>query len=82
MEKLHDVFHQAEHHLGSILPKSNNQPSMQVDYGQDVPVFTLLIFLIGFVFIGLTVIVFKGMLISQPVLGTILLILFGSIGLL
>lgn len=81
MEKIHEMLHQAEHHLGKAHPRQKRKGLTRPDYGQDVPVFTLLIFLIGIVFSALSVVLFKGLLPNQPIFGIGLSVLFGIIGL-
>jgi arsenite methyltransferase len=80
MEKLHETLHNMEHHFsGMRQPKQH--ASTRADYGQDVPIFTLLLLISGMLFSGLAVISFRGWAVSQPILAAILVILFGSIGL-
>ncbi len=88
MEKEHRMFHdmfremlhRIEHHLtphGQPKPK----PSAKADYGQDVPLFTLLFILFGLLCFALAVILFKVMGQNQPVLTVILAAFLGVIGL-
>ncbi len=81
MEKLHEMFHQAEHHLGHLPQKTQKPVLTRPDYGQDVPVFTLLILLMGLVFTVLAGLLYKGFVPSQPILGIVLSVIFGLFGL-
>lgn len=40
MEKIHEMLHQAEHHLDKAHPRQKRETLTRPDYGQDVPVFT------------------------------------------
>lgn len=79
MEKLHQALHQMEHHL-SRHRQPKPRAATRADYGQDVPVFTLLFFIIGLTFSVLAVISFKGLEVNQPILAAGLAVLFGMIG--
>lgn len=80
MEKLHETLHEMEHHF-SQHRQSKQRVSVRADYGQDVPMFTILIFIIGLIFSSMAVVVLKILVVSQPILAVILTILFGTIGL-
>ena len=84
MEIIHGVFgkmlHGMEHHL-TPPHQPKRKTSAKADYGQDVPLFTLLFILFGLLCFGLSVILFKVMGQNQPVLAVILAALLGLIGL-
>jgi hypothetical protein len=83
LENFHEKLHHAIQHLGRNQLKSKKRNASSADYGQDVPVFTLLIFLIGLIFTVLAVLLFRGMETTSQLLVTILpslFVVFGLIG--
>jgi arsenite methyltransferase len=80
MEKLHDTLHNMTHHLAQHR-QPHRAASVRADYGQDVPMFTLLIFITGLVFSALAAAAFYTMSAGLPILAAVLAVLLGIIGL-
>jgi arsenite methyltransferase len=80
MERVHEFFHGLEHHFEqNRLPKHGTPAPSRGDYGQDVPVFTLLFFVVGVVLLGLGTLAYKG-LGAFPALALLLGLLLAVLG--
>lgn len=76
----HEMLHGMEHHI-TPHRQPKHKKSSKANYGQDVPVFVFLFFIIGLFFIVLGTVLFIVLGESQPILAAILGVLLGVIGL-